>query len=153
MSAVERHGLEQFQFDVYGTGTDLDALRERAAPLRNIRFHGFVADVSEHLVGADLLLHLCPVEPFGLAVLEGFRSRLVAIVPDAGGAADLVDDGASGLRFRANDVDDLARVLWRARSMSPGALQRIADAGHAALEGRFSPREGVRRYREALRAA
>jgi glycosyltransferase involved in cell wall biosynthesis len=153
VEAVERHGLEGFTFDIYGAGQDSNALRQRAARLVNVHFHGFVSDIHERLADADFLLHLCPEEPFGLVVLEAFLGAVVAIVPDTGGAGDLVEDGANGLRFRANDVDDLVRVL-RAAALRPGReLQRMADAGGAALGTRYAQSEGVQRYRRAFEHA
>ncbi len=148
--AVELHGLAQFQFDIFGTGTDLDLLRDRSARLSNIRFHGFVADVKERLAEADLFLHLCPEEPFGLVILEAFLAQLVVIVPDGGGAGSLVEDGVNGLKFVADDVEDLCRVLKMAADLSSEELQRLADTAVKALEGRFGQAEGVRRYRSAL---
>ncbi|MEO7336123.1 MAG: glycosyltransferase family 4 protein [Caldimonas sp.] len=150
VAAIERHGLAEFQFDVYGTGKDLETLEARSAVLPNIRFHDFVGDVHQRMADADFLLHLCPDEPFGLVILEAFLSRIVAIVPDAGGAGGLVEPGKTGVRFRAGDIDDLALALQRARSASGESLQRLADAGRATLDSKFSQREGVRRYREAL---
>lgn len=153
IQAVESHGLADFEFDIFGTGTDLDLLRTRSAALPNVRFHGFVADVEDRLTQSDLFLHLCPDEPFGLAVLEAFLARVVAIVPDAGGAGSLVDDGATGWKFRADNVDDLCRVLRLARDAGADGLQRLVDAAAGLLEGRFGQAEGVRRYRVALENA
>ena len=151
--AAELHGLESFQFDIYGTGLELDRLRQRSAGLPNIRFHGYVSDVKHRLESADLLLHLCPEEPFGLVILEAFLSRLVVVVPDSGGAGSLVDDGRSGFRFKANDPDDLHRLLETVRALDPASLERIAAAGADALDSRFAHQEGIRRYRLAFAAA
>jgi glycosyltransferase involved in cell wall biosynthesis len=152
VEAVESGVLAHFDFDIYGTGTDIDTLRARAARHANVRFHGFVGDVQGRLAEADLLLHLCPEEPFGLVVLEAFRAGLVVVVPDAGGAGGLVEDGVNGLRFRAGDAADLCRVLLAARQLPAAVMQRLADAGRAALEQRYCQREGVRGYRSALQA-
>jgi glycosyltransferase involved in cell wall biosynthesis len=148
--AVEEHGLADFDFDIYGTGDDLDALRERSATLPNIHFHGFVSDVNRRLAAADFLLHLCPEEPFGLVILEAFLSKVVTIVPDAGGAGSLVQHLVNGLKFKADDSADLCRVLDEARALPAGELQRLSEAGSKALDERFSQRDGVNRYREAL---
>jgi glycosyltransferase involved in cell wall biosynthesis len=153
VDAIERHGLREFVFDVYGSGEELEPLRTRAAPLPNIAFHGFVSEVASQLPEADLLLHLCPQEPFGIVVLEAFRSRLLVVVPDHGGASGLIEDGVTGLRFHAEDVDDLAQTLQRARTLPMEAWQAMADAAHATLFGRYSAAHGARRYREALEAA
>lgn len=150
VEAVEQHGLQDFHFDIYGTGDELETLRARTAAFPNIQFHGFVDDVNERLSSADFLLHLCPVEPFGLVILEAFLARVVVIVPDAGGAAGLVEQRTTGFRFKANDVADLCKVLEEARSTDATRLQSIAEAGHAALVSTFSQSRGLQRYREAL---
>ena len=150
IQAIEFCGLREFQFDIYGVGTAIDDLKQRAARFDNIRFHGYVPDVNRRLEKADVLLHLCPDEPFGLAILEGFLAKLVVIVPDAGGSSDLVHDGITGLRYAANDETDLVRVLHRTRGFPPAALQTLAEAGNATLDGVFSPAVGAQRYREEL---
>lgn len=150
LAAVEAQGLLDFEFDVYGSGLDLERLRERARPLQNVRLHGFVADIDARLAASDCLLHLCAEEPFGLVILEAFLVGVVVIVPDAGGAGSLVEDGIDGLRFRAGDVLDLARVLRSFPTLPPARLQAMVDAGRRALDERFSEREGVHRYRQAL---
>lgn len=150
VKAVATHGLHEFQFDIYGTGSEIDRLKASSAAMPNVRIHGYTSEVKERLQEADLLLHLCPEEPFGLVVLEGFLSRLVVVVPDSGGAGALIEDGVTGLRFNADNADDLARVLRAARSMNDTELQRLADAGNSTLDKQFSPIEGARRYKQAL---
>lgn len=150
LDAIEAHGLGQFQFHVYGVGTEFERLTARAKPLTNIRFHGYVADVKNRLADADFLLQPCAVEPFGLNVLEAFLARLVVIVPSAGGSSRLVEDGVTGCRFAADDVDDLVRILFDLRSRSAAELQRLADAGAAAIETRFSQAAGAKHYSAAL---
>lgn len=150
VQSIETHGLKEFEFDVYGVGAQFDQLKQRAADLANIRFHGYVSDVNVRLARSDILLQLCPDEPFGLAILEGFLARLVVVVPDTGGSSGLVEDGVSGMHFVANDASDLARVLHEVRIYGPEAIQKLAEAGHATLGTRFSPLVGARRYQEAL---
>ena len=153
VQAIEQHKLAEFEFDIYGTGSDIQALQQRSAGLANIRFHGYVPDVDHRLPRADFLLHLCPEEPFGIAVLEAFVTGLVAIVPDAGGAAGLLDDGVTGIKFAADDIDDLVRVLQRARALPDAALQHMAGSAMRNLDERYSQRRGVERYRQALQDA
>ncbi len=152
ISAIETHGLANFRFDIYGTGADLETLKKRSAAMPNVCFHGYVSDVKQRLIDADLLLHLCPVEPFGLVVLEAFSSRLVVCVPDAGGTASLVEDGVCGLKFGADRAEAVSDVLHRFAGLAPERMQSLADAGAAALQHRFAQTEGIRRYRQALAA-
>jgi glycosyltransferase involved in cell wall biosynthesis len=51
-----------------------------------------------------------------LIILEAFRHRRPVICSDIGGMAEMVEDGVSGLHFRAGDAADLARTMRRAAS-------------------------------------
>ena len=152
MDALDRHsGLDALRFRVLGTGWDLDALRERAARTHpNVVFEGFCADVASVLTQSDLLLHLCPVEPFGLAILEAMAAGLPVLVPDAGGAATLVEDGVSGFHFQANDADSLADVLNRLANYPANSLNALVAQADARLKSRYSETVGLARYADLL---
>jgi alpha-1,6-mannosyltransferase len=76
---------------VLGTGPDEAALRRRAQGLP-VSFHGHLAPaaVRRHLVAADVALQPCPVETFGLAVLEALAAGTPVVVPAAGAAPELL---------------------------------------------------------------
>jgi len=75
------------------------------------------------------------------------------LVPDTGGAGSLVRPDATGFRFRANDADDLAASLMRVAALSPAALDSVAAAARAELDGRFSERARLAQYRALLEEA
>jgi glycosyltransferase involved in cell wall biosynthesis len=140
--------LSGLEFRILGTGWDLDSLRERACKTHpNVTFVGFSEDVPGELTRADLLLHLCPVEPFGLAILEAMASGVPVLVPDQGGAGALITDGIDGMRFRANDADDLARVLSGLQRSDPVQLNALVAAADRQLATRFSAAARIADYR------
>jgi glycosyltransferase involved in cell wall biosynthesis len=140
--------LRALEFRILGTGWDLDVLRERARTAHpNVTFVGFSDDVPRELARADLLLHLCPVEPFGLAILEAMASGVPVLVPDQGGAGSLIADGIDGMRFRANDAVDLARALSAARRAAPEQLNALVAAADRQLATRFSAAARIADYR------
>ncbi|MBK1699972.1 glycosyltransferase family 4 protein [Thiococcus pfennigii] len=143
--------LATLDFRILGTGWDLERLRERAARTHpNITFVGFSDDVAGELARADLLLHLCPAEPFGLAILEAMAAGLPVLVPDRGGAGALIEDGISGRHFRADDAADLARVLAAFQQASAKDLDRLVAGGDRQLATRFSAQERLADYRALL---
>lgn len=150
IDVVEQHGLMDVDFHVYGDGSELEALRARCAHLPNVHLHGYEAAVAERLTEADVFLHLCPVEPFGLAVLEAFAAKVVALVPDEGGAASLVEEGVTGWHFRSDDVADLAARLREIRAKGGVELQAVAEFAFDELKNRFSERRGLENYRASL---
>jgi glycosyltransferase involved in cell wall biosynthesis len=136
---------------VLGGGWDLESLRVRAAQRNpNVDFSGFVTNVASELAASDLLVHLCPVEPFGLAILESMAANVPVLVPDSGGAGALVDEGVTGFHFRANDPRDLARRLHDLADAPPALLNLVADGGRRSLESRFSAAARIEDYRGLL---
>lgn len=152
LEALTRHPqLSELSVRVLGTGEDLDKLRDRAEKFHpNVQFLGFVMDVPEQLITADLLVHLCPVEPFGLAIVEAIAANVPVLVPDSGGAASLVEDGVSGFHFHANDVNHLANRLLALMQTPPHILNRVVEAARQSLVTRFSAERGINQYRQLL---
>lgn len=139
------------RYQVLGTGADLDRLRSEAARAGYpVTFAGFSAEVAATMAMSDLLLHLCPEEPFGLAILEAMAAGLPVLVPDRGGAGDLIEDGANGFRFRADDPEALAARLLELQQAPPARLNAVVRGADEAMAGRFSESRGLEQYRTLL---
>lgn len=152
--ALERvPGLAEIQFDVYGSGEESALLKERATRWPNVHLHGYVADAASELAKADLLLHTCPEEPFGLVMLEAFAAGVPVLVPNAGGAACIVQDGVNGFHFAANNAVSLGRKLAQLMHASSTMLNAVAQGGRVALAERYRAEEPVRRYAQLLGAS
>jgi glycosyltransferase involved in cell wall biosynthesis len=145
--ALERvPGLEGLQFDIYGSGEEAAALRERARRHPNVTLHGFVPDAVAELASADLLLHTCPEEPFGLVLLEAFTAGVPVLVPNSGGAGDLVQHDVNGWHFSANDPVALGRQLRQLAQAPAAALNTLVYAGRLALARQHDPQRQAQRY-------
>jgi glycosyltransferase involved in cell wall biosynthesis len=152
LDALERTPqLEKLSIRVCGSGWDLEKLRARAQSNHpNVKFLGYTDHVQEELAAADLLVHLCPVEPFGIAILEAMAAGIPVLVPDTGGASTLVEEGVSGFHFRAEDVDDLAKRLLDLTQAEPEQLNQVVIAAREALATRFSATRGIAEYRNLV---
>jgi len=151
LDALDRCGPEMrdVSFRILGEGPDLDRLRDRAAKTHpNVVFAGYVDNVAEELAAADLLLHTCPVETFGMAVLEAMSVNLPALVPDAGGTATLVRDGQTGFTFHADDASHLAQKLVELKSAPAELLNQIAREAQAYCTAQFSEESSIQKYRD-----
>ncbi|MCP3018477.1 glycosyltransferase family 4 protein [Cupriavidus basilensis] len=153
LQAVRRHPeLGSIRFDLYGSGEEQNALLAAATDLPNVRFHGFRPDAADQLRHADLLVHTCPEEPFGLVVLEAFAAGVPVLVPNAGGAGALVRPGETGFHFAANDPNALARALCDLRRAPPQLLNDVAQRARRELSERFDPVRQASRYAQAFGA-
>jgi glycosyltransferase involved in cell wall biosynthesis len=143
---------DRLEVRVLGAGSDLAALRVRSAARNpNVNFTGFVPDVPSELTTSDLLVHLCPVEPFGLSILESMAANVPVLVPDSGGAGALISEGVTGFHFRANDAGDLRRRLLELADAPSALLNFVVEGGQRSLKSRFSAVARIDDYRGLLR--
>ncbi len=95
-------------------------------------------------------------ETFCLAAIEAMMAGCPLIVPNASALPELVQDGQTGLLFKSEDPDDLARAIAQLLA-DPALAARLGAAARASALQRFSPRvvveETLRFYREVLEAA
>ncbi|HZT33958.1 MAG TPA: glycosyltransferase family 4 protein [Bryobacteraceae bacterium] len=155
LEALERSPvLRRLPVRIFGTGWEQEMLKYRAAKsLPCVEFAGFRPDLEGELAGADLLAHMCPVEPFGLAILEAMAADIPVLVPDRGGAGSLVEHDISGFRFSADDADSLAARLEELTRMPAGRLNRVVAGGRCLLATRFSQAARIADYRRLLEEA
>ena len=147
--------FQSLEIRILGTGWDYERLREQAQKhYPNVNFVGFSENVAEELAASDLLIHLCPVEPFGLAILEAMAAKIPVLLPDQGGASglipklDLNNNALAGLHFKANDPSDLAIQLKYLQSASAEELNLIVNNAHQRLWNHYSSRVRLNDYRE-----
>jgi len=153
LDALERHPeLREFSFEVFGAGPELEPLIARAKaaniPATQLTFHGFQPNVSARIHEFDVLLHLCPIEPFGIVYLEAMSAGVVAVGPDRG--SKVLTDNRTGFLFKADDADSLGETLLKVRNLDAAALDRVASAAHEELRTRYSEGRAVIEYRKAI---
>ena len=145
--------LRALRVDVYGAGTQEPALRERALRHPNVNLHGFKADAAQSLRHADLLLHTGPQEPVGHMLLQAFAAGVPVLVPNSGGAGDMVVPGRNGWHFTANDAAALGQRLQQLMGASACELNAMAEGGRRALRREFNAQRQGARYAALLGAA
>ena len=117
-------------FVLAGDGRDRAAVLSRAGRDPHIHLLAPIADraeIARLMASADALVHGCDSETFCMVAAEARASGLPLIVPDSGGAAEQVADGA-GLTYRAGDPGDLAQVIARFVRSDPNAQRARAAA-------------------------
>jgi alpha-1,6-mannosyltransferase len=119
---------------LFGDGPERAAMQARVTGFpseiaRSVRFLGFERDrgrLAAALASADLLLHGCSFETFGLGVAEAKSAGLPLVAPDAGGAAELVDESC-GAVYPAGDANGCAAAAERLLARDPGELRLAAE--------------------------
>jgi glycosyltransferase involved in cell wall biosynthesis len=79
-----------------------------------VEFRGFRIEVFDELARVDALVHASVIpEPFGQVVVEGMAAGLPVVAAMAGGPAEILVQGETGLLYPPGDVDALASLLRR----------------------------------------
>jgi glycogen synthase len=142
---------------VAGRGVQAAALVEQARKLRVRRSVDFVGHLPDRelvacLAAADVVVLPSRYEPFGIAALEAAAAGAPLVASTAGGLAELVIDGETGLSVRPGDVEEILAAV-RAVLADPAAAARRARAARARLATEFDWRtitaETIAVYRSA----
>ncbi len=103
------------EFTLVGDGPERPRLQAMAKEASNIAIAQFTSDRGElagRFASADIYVHACPYETFGLTVAEAVACGTPVVVPNHGGAQESVAPGASET-YRALDPEDCARAIVR----------------------------------------
>lgn len=119
-----------------------------------VEFAGFVEDAATKLGRFDVLVHCSVVaEPFGQVVIEGMAAGVPVIAADAGGPAEILENGVTGLLTPMGDEQALSAAL-RLLADDPDAADRIGAAGRLQAGKCYRPELIARRladfYSEVL---
>jgi glycosyltransferase involved in cell wall biosynthesis len=119
---------------------------ERLGLEDTVEFRPPTAEVAALLARAHLLVLPSRFEGFPNVVLEAMASRTLVLAAPVGDVPALIDEGRTGLLFRAGDVDDLARKIVAARALAQEVRESIVEAARARVEAHHRIEAVARRY-------
>ncbi|AGC47026.1 family 2 glycosyl transferase [Myxococcus stipitatus DSM 14675] len=130
-------------------------LERRIAPEWKHRFHFEAPRPRDELAAIISEATVCCFpslwENFPNVCLEAMSAGCLVVGGDAGGMAEVIQDGRSGLLFRAGDSKHLAEVLERALT-TPSLQQAVRDAAPARIADYCQPASIVRQVEAAVAA-
>ncbi len=133
----------QTQGSQYSTG-ELRAEAHRLGIAASVGFTGFLEQRAAALRSLDVVVHASTEpEPFGLVIIEAMACGKPIIVANAGGAAELAQDGKGALVYVPGDVKGLAERI-SALHRSPALRARLGVEGRAKALDNFSQARLVR---------
>jgi glycosyltransferase involved in cell wall biosynthesis len=114
--ARERWRARPLSVTFFGDGPDRDALASMAAHLglTSVSFAGHVDDVAAIWRDHHALILPSRCEGLPIVLVEAMLSGRVPVVTDAGGNAEVIDDGVSGFVAAAPSKDSLDEAMERA---------------------------------------
>jgi glycosyltransferase involved in cell wall biosynthesis len=139
--------------DAYDAEPDYEPFLHRlAAELGledRVTFTGQVPDATRCTQLMDVAVNASDHEPFGIVLLEAMALDVPVVAVAAGGPAEIVQDGASGLLVPAATPEHLAGALARLVA-DPDLRARLAAGGRARYEARFTSDRMVEQLTAAL---
>jgi len=118
---------------------ELQALAAGLGIAERVSFRPWASSPYEYFDQADILLHVASREAFGRVVAEAGSAGRPAVVPDAGGAAEIVRPEQTGLVFEADSPTALAACLRRCvRLWHAGRLIEMGAAARSVVQRQFS---------------
>lgn len=125
---------------------------QRSGLQDRLRLMGHVSNPAQIMSELDLLVHPSDRESFGRIFVEAMAAGLPAIGTRAGGAAEIIDDGVTGLLVPPDDAAALAAAIGRlARD---AALRRqYGAAGRQRAEQHYSIEQCARSVLRVYAAA
>lgn len=126
---------------VAGQGRQASALVTQARKLRVRRSVDFVGHLPDRelvacLAAADVVVLPSRYEPFGIVALEAAAAGAPLVASTAGGLAEVVVDGETGLAVTPGDVAGIAAAVRQVLS-DPAAAARRARTARARLAKEF----------------
>ncbi|GAA1820839.1 hypothetical protein GCM10009682_46270 [Luedemannella flava] len=106
-------------------------------------------DRARAMDGIDILVVANPQEAMGRTIVEAQLAGVVAVVPDQGGAAELVEHLETGMVYAAGDAHSLAAVLTRLSADAP-LRAGLVERAYAVASRRHDPATYARAYLGAL---
>ena len=117
--------------------SDLEAEIERSGLASRVHLAGFRSDIPALMQLCDVVVHTSTApEPFGRVIVEAMLARRPVIASDAGGAAEIIEHGRSGLLIRPGVPQVLAEAI-AALLLDPRLAAGLADMGHSRAHVRF----------------
>ena len=98
----------------FRNGTYIDELKKLATDLgvgEKVDFLGQRNDIQELLKDIDVFVLASQMEPFGLVVAEAMAAAVPVVATRFGGAAELVEDGITGLLVSYGDIEAMTSAI------------------------------------------
>jgi glycosyltransferase involved in cell wall biosynthesis len=139
---------------ICGDGSQRERLQRLVARsgTRGVQWRGWVEDLLSTLLESAALLAPCPVESYGLAVVEAMSVGLPVVAAAGGGHLETVGRCPESLLFAPGDVQDCARQLAVLAAMTPTALAGYGAALQQLQRSRFDIADHVARLDDVYRS-
>ena len=130
-------------------GAFIEAAAERKGISQQVKFVGWLDDLSDFFKSIDLLVLPSLTESFGLVLIEAMAAGKPVISTRCNGPASIVIDDVTGYLVPVGDVSALAATIVQA--MENPNLKSMGHSGYTRVIDHYLPKPAGLRLIEALR--
>ncbi len=115
-AAIALKSNPHLHFVAVGDGVQMQTMKDLTVQLgisQNVCFTGFQSSVGSHLKAFDIFVIASKKEGLGTSVLDAMSVGLPVIGTRAGGIAEMIQDGKSGLLVEARNSEALAAAILK----------------------------------------
>ncbi len=143
---------ESIHFVFAGSGFLEDELKATAAP--NVHFVGTIdrADLSSLLQLAQVFCLPTRSEGFCTSLLEASACGLVSVIPDVGGAQELIPDSSYGYIIKSTEPSTIAHALKDIMALGPDGRMAMGTRAQQWVEEHYNWASSVRVLEAAFEA-
>ena len=127
--------------DAYGISPEyarsLPGLIERLGLADDATMTGQVPDAGPYIERMDILVNASDCEPFGIVLVEGMARGVAVVAVDAGGPAEIIESGRTGVLSRSGEPEALADALEPLLA-SPALRHMLGEAGRERYAAEFT---------------
>jgi glycosyltransferase involved in cell wall biosynthesis len=135
---------------IMGDGPERENLQRQAKGLPGVEFLGFIEREKHQAIWERSLFSLMPsiwIEPFGMAVLEGWAKGRPVVAHRIGALPEMIEHGVTGLLADPANDSNLAEQMDRLFS-APHEAATMGRAGYERLGVRFSRKRWLEQIAE-----
>ena len=129
-------------YETHASQLSMDELRAAVAErglTDLVGLTGFVTDTPAAQRALDVVVHASTLpEPFGLVIAEAMATARAVVISDAGGVAEIVSAGQTGLSYPCGSIEHLTSRV-RCLLDDPPLRAQLGHAAHAAAIEQFNP--------------
>jgi len=140
--------IPEATFALVGDGPLRPALEQRAGA--NVHLLGFRDDMAGVYASLDVLVQPSYREGMPMTILEGMAAGVPVVATRVGAAADVIEDGRTGLLVDAGDVAGLTRAVGSLLA-DDAARKAMGEAAQEAVAQDFTVDAMARRYADQYR--
>jgi glycosyltransferase involved in cell wall biosynthesis len=130
---------------------ETEALARELGLDRSVRFLGVRHDIPEIMSAADGYVMSSEWEGMPMVLLEAAAAAMPIVTTDAGGNAEVVQDGQSGFLVRPSSPDELAEAMLRLMQLPDSERRTMGARGRERVRSEFGLKRTVERWEQVYR--